>query len=121
MLVLQKNIPYKHDNKINIRTNSILADMRSDIRLLFFIIFINFSKKLSINSIYKNCIEFSKDLQIESISKHIGKILSIVRFYTTKSTHKFWKDNLMGEEPGLDGKSRIEIDESKIITLDNTI
>ena len=37
-----------------------------------------------------------------------------------KSTHKFWKDNLMGEEPGLDGKSRIEIDESKIITLGNT-
>ena len=117
----KKNIRYKHDNKINIRTNSILADMRSDIRLLFFIIFINFPKKLSINSIYKNCIEFSKDLQIESISKkHIGQILSIVRFYIMKSTHKFWKDNLMGEEPGLDGKSRIEIDESKIITLGNT-
>ena len=82
----KKNIPYKHDNKINIRSNSVLADMRSYIRLLFFIIFINFPKKLSINSIYKKCIEFSKDLQIESISKkHIGKILSIVRFYIIKS------------------------------------
>ena len=76
MLVLQKNIPYKHDNKLNIRSNGILADMRSDIRLLFFIIFIIFPKKLSINSIYKNCLEFSKDLKIEIISKkHIGKIL----------------------------------------------
>ena len=110
MLPLQKNIPYKHDNKINIRSNSILADMRSDISLLFFMIFINFLKKLSINSIYK------------SISKkHIGEILSIVRFYIMRSTHKFWKDNLMGEEPGLDGKSRIEIDESKIITLCNKV
>lgn len=118
----KKNIPYKHDNKINIRSNSILADMRSDIRLLFFIIFINFAKKLSINSIYKNCLEFSKDLKIETISKkHIGKILPIVRFYIMKTLHKFWKDNLMGEEPGLDGKSRIEIDESKIITIGNTV
>ena len=75
-MALQKKILYKHDNKRNIRSNSILADMRSDIRLLFFIIFINFPKKLSINSIYKNCLEFSKDLKIEIISKkHIGKIL----------------------------------------------
>ena len=38
-----------------------------------------------------------------------------------KSTHKFWKDYLMGEEPGLGGKSRIEIDASKIINLGNTV
>ena len=44
-----------------------------------------------------------------------------MRFYIMKSTHKFWKDNLMGEEPGLDGKNRIKIDESKIITLGNTV
>ena len=40
----KKNIPYKHDNKINIRTNNILADMRSDILLFFFFYLLTFQK-----------------------------------------------------------------------------
>ena len=52
-----------------------------------------------------------QDLQIES---HIGKILSIVRFYIMKSTHKFWKDNLMEEESGLDEKVELRLMSQKL-------
>ena len=33
--------------------------------------------------------------------------------------HLYWQNNLMGMEPSTGGKSRIEIDESKVITNDN--
>ena len=38
-----------------------------------------------------------------------------------KKTYKLWSENLMGTEPGIDGKTLIEIDESKITTLGNSV
>jgi len=38
-----------------------------------------------------------------------------------ENTHSYWNNNYMGMVPGVDGKSRIEIDESKLITFDNNI
>ena len=38
-----------------------------------------------------------------------------------KKIHKLWSENLMGTEPGIDGKTRIEIDESEIIALGNSV
>mgnify|MGYP006916232423 CR=1 FL=1 len=118
----KKNTPFKHDKKINIRSFSILNLMRSDIRILYFIIIYNFPKNISINSIYKNCLEFSKDLKLEFISKkHISKIIAIISNKIMEITYYYWNENKMGMEPGLDGKSRIEIDESKVVTFGNTV
>jgi len=33
--------------------------------------------------------------------------------------HKYWKNNYLGLESTTDGKSRIEIEESKVITYNN--
>ena len=38
-----------------------------------------------------------------------------------EKTYRYWNENKMGMEPGLDGKSRIEIDESKVVTFGNTV
>ena len=38
-----------------------------------------------------------------------------------KTTHNFWTNNYMAMEPGIDGKSRIEIDESKVFTFNNIV
>ena len=89
--------PIQHDNKINIRSESILSDMRADIRILYLIIFENFTFRNSVNVTYKNCLEFSKDLKIETISKnYIGKIFNIIRLKIMETTYNFCKNNLMG-------------------------
>ena len=38
-----------------------------------------------------------------------------------ENTNAYWNNNYMGSEPGIDGKARIEIDESKVITFDNNV
>ena len=111
-----------HDIKINIRNESIFSLMKCDLRILYFIIFNNFTKNNSVNSTFRNCKEFCKDLKLETISrKYIGKIFNIIRHKIMENTHSYWNNNYMGMESGVDGKSRIEIDESKLITFDNNI
>jgi len=71
--------------------------MRADIRILYLIIFENFTFRNSVNVTYKNCLEFSKDLKIETISKnYIGKIFNIIRLKIMETTYNFCKNNLMG-------------------------
>jgi hypothetical protein len=38
-----------------------------------------------------------------------------------EKTYNVWNENKMGIEHGVDGKSRIEIDESKVVTFGNTV
>ena len=38
-----------------------------------------------------------------------------------ENTHAYWNNNYIGTEPGVDGKARIGIDESKFITFDNNV
>ena len=38
-----------------------------------------------------------------------------------EKTHNDWKQNKIGLESGLNGKSRIEIDESKVINFGNIV
>ena len=112
----------KHDIKQNIRVNSIFEDVKTDIRLLYFIIFENFIYNFSINTVYKNCKEFSRDIGIKFISRnYLGKIYMIIRNKIMKKMHKLWNLNNMAVEPCLDGKSKIEIDESKFITYDGSV
>ncbi len=78
----------KHDNKCNIRYKSIFESMKSDIRLLYFILFNNFIKRKSINQTYYNCREFSKQIKIENISKKaINKFVNIIRLKIMHSFH----------------------------------
>ena len=117
-----KNGTNKHDDKCNIRYKSIFANTKTDIRILFFIIFENFIFNLPLNSVYKNCKEFSKDIEIENISRnYLAKIYNIFRIQIKKKMHKIWSTNKMGTEPCNDGKSKIEIDESKFITYNNRV
>ena len=112
----------KHDIKQNIRVNSIFEDVKTDIRLLYFIIFENFIYNFSINTVYKNCKEFSRDIGIKFISRnYLGKIYMIIRNKIMKKMHKLWNLNNMAVEPCLDGKSKIEIDESKFIIYDGSV
>ena len=110
----------KHDIKNNIRYQSIFEDMKTDIRLLYFIIFYNFVDNKSTNQIFLNCKELSNQLNIETIiKKNISKFRNILHTKIMKHMHNEWVNNLMAKEPCINGKSQIEIDESKVINIDN--
>ena len=101
----------KHDNKCNIRKKSIFENMKSDIRLLYLIIFNNFIERTSIKQTYYNCREFSNQLKIETISiKSISKFMNIIRLKIMNRFHNKWSHNQIGIEPSDNGKPRIEID-----------
>ena len=51
----KKNINIKHNIKVNIRSNSILSEMKTNIRLVYFIIFEIFVRNNSANLTFKNC------------------------------------------------------------------
>ena len=90
-----KHIGYKkHDIKCNIRNNSIFEQSKSDIRILFFIIFYNFIDRKSVNQTFLNCKEFSNTLNIETISQRsISKFMSIIRIKIMKYYHNIWNNN----------------------------
>ena len=112
----------KHDEKKNIRNKSIFENTKIDIRILYFILFYNYIEKYIINQTYINCKEFTNQLNIETISrKAISKIFNTIRIKIMKKTHDIWNHNLMGLEPCSDGISKIEIDESKIVTYDGHV
>ena len=120
--VAKKNLNIKHDYKMNIRNGSLFYEINTDLRIIYFIIFYNFINNISIKQIFRNCKEFTKDLNIKGISrKNISKIHYILRTKIMKEYHKYWDNNLMGMEPGEDGKSRLEIDESKMVCLNGNV
>ena len=58
----------KHDIKNNIRNNSIFENViKTNIRLLYFILLENDILNIPINTVYRNCKEFAKDISIESV------------------------------------------------------
>ena len=112
----------KHDIKCNIRNNSIFENLKADIRILYFIIFYNFIDRKSIKQTYLNCKEFSTSLNIETISKSgISKFTNIIRLKIMKYYHNIWNHNQIWVELDESGKSRIEVDESKIVTINNEV
>ena len=118
-----KKMNDKHDIKINIRNNRIFENViKTDIRLLYFILLENYVLNIPINTVYRNCKEFSKDISIDSVSRScLSKIYCIIRTKIMENMHKKWNLNPMGLEPCIDGKSKIEIDESKFITYNNSV
>ena len=108
--------------KLILEMESIFSQMKCDLRIIYFIIFNNFTKNNSVNVTFRNCKEFCKDLKLETISRsYIGKIFNIIRYKIMENTYAYWNNNYMGTEPGVDGKARIEIDEQKVITFDNNV
>ena len=76
----KKNLNIKHDYKLNIRNGSLFYEINTDLRIIYFIIFYNFVNNISINQIFRNCREFTKDLNIKGISRqNISKIHNILR------------------------------------------
>ena len=61
----------KHDIKINIRNNSIFENIiKTDNHSQYFISSENYILNISINTVYRNFKEFSKDISIESVSRN---------------------------------------------------
>ena len=112
----------KHDIKINIRYNSIFENViKTDNPLLYFILLENYILNIPIITVYRNCKEFSKDISIEPVSRNcLGKIYYIIRNKFMQNIHKKWELNPMGQEHCIYGKSKIEIDELKFITYNNS-
>jgi hypothetical protein len=67
-----------------------------------------------------NCKELNYQLNIEKINKkNISKFCNILRFEIMKQMHNEWSSNLMATEPCINGKSQVEIDESKAINIEH--
>ena len=110
----------KHDNRINIRNGSIFEKFKTDIRIIYFLIFYNFVENKSVKDSYNNSLEFSKQLHIEYVTKKlVSKFFNILRIKIKTYMHKIWEENKLGIEPDINGKSYCEIDESKIINYNN--
>jgi hypothetical protein len=115
----KKNGINKHDSKINLRSDSILEKTKTDLRILYFIIFYCFNENKSLKKSYLNTKEFCKDLKIESISiSNISKIFLFLRKKIKDRMHHDWENNLMGTNPCENHKACIEIDASKLINYD---
>ena len=80
----------KHDIKINIRNKSIFENViKTDICLLYFILLENYILNIPINTVYRNCKEFSTDISIKPISRNcLGKIYYIIRNKIMQIMHK---------------------------------
>ena len=109
-----------HDIKVNIRNNSIFSNFKTDIRILYFLLFYNFVDNKSVKDSYLNCKELSKQLKIKNVTKRsVSKFFNTIRVKIKNKMHKKWEEKQLGTEPCSNGKSYCEIDESKIINYNN--
>ena len=109
-----------HDIKVNIRNNSIFSNFKTDIRILYFLLFYNFVDNKSVKDSYLNCKELSKQLKIKNVTKRsVSKFFNTIRVKIKNKMHKKWEEKQLGIEPCTNGKSYCEIDESKIINYNN--
>ena len=72
-----KSNTQKHDNKINIRTESLFEGMRLPLNALYFLIYHWFLNHYSINNSYKEILKFPEHLKINNISQNL--IIKIFR------------------------------------------
>ena len=67
MLEVVKKGNNSHDVKIKIRNGSIFSQMKCNLRILYFIIFNNFTKNFSVNATFRNFKGFRKDLELKQL------------------------------------------------------
>lgn len=107
----------KHDVKISIRKNTFLEDIRINMISLFFLIFDCFINKLSANKAMIEFKNFQEQIDVDNVSiSNIQKLFRVLRNKIKIKMHNDWKNNPLATEPYSDGISRVEIDESKIIS-----
>ena len=63
---IQKNDANNYDIKINIRKNSIIENIKVDLRIVYFFIFYNFALNISISKAFNNSKDFAKDIKIHT-------------------------------------------------------
>jgi len=110
----------KHDIKLNIRIGSIFENFKTDIRILYYLLFFNFVENKSVKNSFINAQEFSKLLKLEYITrKQVSKFYKTIRTKIKNKMYKSWGENKLGIEPCENGKSYCEIGGSKVITYNN--
>ena len=79
----------KHDIKVNIRKDSIFEIFKTDIRILYYLLFYNFVDNKSVKISFINAQEFSKMLKIEYITrKQVSKFYKKLRSKIKNKMHK---------------------------------
>ena len=82
-----------HDIKVNIRNNSIFSNFKTDIRILYFLLFYNFVDNKSVKDSYLNCKELSKQLKIKNVTKRsVSKFFNTIRVKIKNKMHKKWEE-----------------------------
>ena len=112
------NFP-KHDIKVNICTKSIFENIKMDINTIYYLIYKCFLDNCSLETSCDRIGTFCNILgSIKTNKTNYYRILKnkLKIFY-----HTLCKKEALGLEPSENGKSRIEIDESKIIGNSNNI
>ena len=106
----------KHDEKINIRENSVFEFINMPLPVIYFLTLYCFTEKYSIEKSY---IEFNANKALfedKSCTKNsISKLYSLLREKIKDNMHKMWNKNLMGNNISEKGYPVFEIDESEII------
>ena len=105
-----------HDIKINLRKNSIFENIKLDINTIHYLIYKCFLENYSLDTTYTRIHNFCDILNNPKPNKHtIVKLFRILRNKIKIYYHTQWKNEQLGIEPAENGKSRIEIDKSKVI------
>ena len=131
---LEKNLQYiddyffrcrsnspKHDMKINFRKNSIFENIKLNINTIHYLIYNCFLENYSLDTAYTRIHNFCDILNNHKQNKHtIVRLFRILKNKIKIYYHTKRKNEPLGIEPAENGKSRIEIDESKVIVNYNS-
>ena len=112
----------KYDIRINLRAESFYEGMRIPLNGLYYLIYNCFINQYTINRSYNEMEKFTNLMKMQKVSKKL--IITIYRKLRKKIKdfyHDIWSNTMLGSEPDDSGKSRIEIDENKIIGNANTV
>ena len=105
-----------HDEKKNIRENSLFEDVNIPLPILYFLTIYCFTEKLSIGKAF---IEINDNKILfggkTCSMKGITKVYSLIRNKIRTKMHKIWNKDLMGNNLSENGYPVFEIDESEII------
>ena len=104
------------------RKNSIFENIKLDINTIHYLIYNCFLENYSLDTTYTRVHNFCDILNNPKPNKHtIVRLFRILRNKIKIYYHTQWKNEPLGIEPAENGKSRIEIDESKVIGNSNSI
>ena len=105
-----------HDNKFNIRKNSIYENINIQIQILYFITFYCFIENLSLEKAFTETNKVKDFLGNNTVTINgISKIYTLLREKLRKELHRKWENDPLGVVIGPRGYACVEIDESEMI------